>query len=168
MKWVLIAIGVLSSLIVLPVFVGSLLPMAHTATVEATVEAPLGSVWTAITDIDDYARWRPDVERTDDTETDPLRWTEVGGSGRLPMEVVDQRPEYYLVVRIVDDGLPFGGTWTYELYEHPDGTQLRITEDGQVRNPAYRFVSRFMIGHEATLRSFLGNLTADLGGSVHP
>ena len=58
--------------------------------------------------------------------------------------------------RIEDTNLPFGGSWTYELAPVGDSeTTLRITEDGEVYNPIFRFVSRFVMGHDATIRQYL-------------
>ncbi len=37
----------------------------------------------------------------------------------------------------------------------PNGTTLTITEDGEVYNPIFRFMSRFVFGHEATMATYL-------------
>jgi len=39
-----------------------------------------------------------------------------------------------------------------------EGTLLTITEDDEVYNPIYRFVSRFIIGHTQTIDSYLNDL----------
>jgi hypothetical protein len=66
-------------------------------------------------------------------------------------------PDRMLVGRIANTDLPFGGAWTYELTPAGEGlTTLRITEDGEVYNPIFRFVSRFVMGHEATMKQYLG------------
>jgi len=67
------------------------------------------------------------------------------------------------VTRIADPKLPFGGTWTYELSPAPERTSLRITEDGEVRNPVLRFVSRFVLGHTATIDRYLADLGRHVG-----
>jgi hypothetical protein len=38
-----------------------------------------------------------------------------------------------------------------------------ITENGEVYNPIFRFVSRFIMGHTATLDAYLKSLTTALG-----
>jgi hypothetical protein len=64
-----------------------------------------------------------------------------------------------LVGRIADTNLPFGGSWTYELTPGAVGqTKLTITEDGEVYNPIFRFVSRFVMGHEATINRYLSDV----------
>jgi len=54
--------------------------------------------------------------------------------------------------------LPLGGKWTYELRPVQGGTTLRITEDGEVFNPIFRFMSRFVFTHHRTIDRYLGDL----------
>jgi hypothetical protein len=58
--------------------------------------------------------------------------------------------------------LPFGGTWVYEIVPEGDSCTLTITEHGKVYNPLFRFVSRFIMGHTATIDSYLAALNAKL------
>ena len=69
-------------------------------------------------------------------------------------------------VRIADDTLPFGGTWTYELAPEGAGTRLTITEDGVVRNVVFRFLSRWVFSHTATLEKYLRALGRKFGEEV--
>ena len=43
------------------------------------------------------------------------------------------------------------------------GTALRITEDGEVYNPLFRFMSQFVFGHHATVDTFLTDLGRKFG-----
>ena len=42
------------------------------------------------------------------------------------------------------------------------GTRLTITERGEVYNPVFRFMSRFVFGHTASLDRFAESLRAHL------
>ena len=53
------------------------------------------------------------------------------------------------VTRIADESLPFGGSWTYRVVGNEKGCTLTIREDGEVYNPLFRFMSRFVFGHIA-------------------
>jgi hypothetical protein len=73
------------------------------------------------------------------------------------------------VTRIADPDLPFGGSWTYEIRAAEDGgSVVVITEDGEVRNPIFRFVSRFLFGHTATLDGYLRALGRKFSEDVTP
>jgi hypothetical protein len=69
-------------------------------------------------------------------------------------------------VRIADKDLPYGGQWTYELEPQGLQTALRITEDGEIYNPVFRFVSRFVMGHTATIDNYLRALASRTGDSI--
>jgi hypothetical protein len=55
------------------------------------------------------------------------------------------------------------GTWTFEFVPEGDGTRLTITERGEVYNPIFRFMSRFVFGHTATMDAFVENLGKRIG-----
>jgi hypothetical protein len=93
---------------------------------------------------------------------------EEGADGAILYEVDSAVPDRLLVTRIADRSLPFGGKWTYELIPSGDSTTLRITEDGEVYNPLFRFVSRFVMGHHATIDQYLGDLARKFGESTAP
>ena len=72
-----------------------------------------------------------------------------------------------LAVRIADRSLPFGGSWTYDVTPAPGGgSELRISEDGEIYNVIYRFVSRFFLGYTASMESYLRDLGAKFGQLV--
>ena len=78
-----------------------------------------------------------------------------------PYEIVEQAPPSRLVTRVAD-GLPYGGTWTFELAPEGGGTRLTITEHGEVYNPIFRVLARFVFGHAATMEAYLEDLAARL------
>jgi uncharacterized protein YndB with AHSA1/START domain len=169
MKWIRAAVGVVVGVILVVVIVGALLPKQHTATRAARYRQPPAVVWQAITDYDKFLRWRGSVERVEPLSEAGGKsgWVEyVKGVGRIPLEVTESVPPRRLVTLIVDPSLPFGGTWTYEIAPIEGGSVLRITEDGEVRNPIFRFVSRFIFGLRATMDQYLRDLGAKFGETV--
>jgi uncharacterized protein YndB with AHSA1/START domain len=157
MKTVLVVSAILVLLAIVVVAIGAMLPVKHVASRSATLPASPEAVWRLITDINGFPAWRSDVkavERLPDRDAKPV-WVEDTTSGRITLAVDRAEPPRLLVLRIADPDLPFGGTWTYEL--SPDGsrTVLKITENGEVYNPVFRFVSRFVFGHEGTIKGYL-------------
>jgi uncharacterized protein YndB with AHSA1/START domain len=153
MKWLLILAGVLVCVILIVLLIGYLLPVKHRATIALTVHASPNQVWERLTDIRNYPNWRKDVKSVEllsDSE-----WTEVDPHDhRLPFKIVSRDPDLRLVTRINGQHLPFGGTWEYRIGKGGDGTTVTITEDGEVYNPLFRFVSKFIMGHSATLKRY--------------
>jgi hypothetical protein len=73
-----------------------------------------------------------------------------------------------MVTRIADPEQPFGGTWTFELAPADGGTRLTITERGEVYNPIFRALGRFVFGHTATIDQYLRALGAAFGDALTP
>ena len=165
MKWALIVVAALVGLVALIALVGALLPQSHVVTVRRHYDQPPETVWAAITEVEAFPAWRSDV-----ASVQPLpqgegktRWREKSKHDALTFEVMERMPPARLVTRIADEGLPFGGTWSYELRPARGGTELAITENGEVYNPIFRFVSRFVMGHSASIEKFHQELASHLG-----
>ncbi len=160
MKWLLLAGSILVVIILVALVIGWSLPVKHSASRRATFAAPPEAVWTAITDVDAFPQWRSDVknvERLPDRDG-RASWVEDGSNGRIAFAVERSEPPRLLVSRIADPHLPFGGTWMYTLTPESGGTTLVITEDGEIYNPIFRVLSRFVFGYEATMASYLASL----------
>lgn len=170
MRWALIIVGVLVAAVLLVIVVGSMLPVAHVATRSARFTQPPEAVWAAITDVAAYPSWRTDVTKVDSlpAQDGHARWVEDAGGQRITYEVVESAAPRRLVVRIADRGLPFGGRWTYQITPADGGSELRITENGEVYNPLFRFMSRFIFGHGATMEQYLSGLGKRFGQPVTP
>ncbi len=163
MKWILVPLGIIVSIIAVVVVIGALLPREHTVTRAARFKEPPAAIWQAITDYNKFPEWRKGVERVEPKGG----WVEyVKGAGRIPLEIDESVPPRRLVVHIADPNLPFGGTWTYEIAPSGDGSTLRITENGTVSNPFFRFVSQVVFGLRATIDQYLKDLAAKFGENV--
>ena len=157
MKMLLLAGAVIVALVLLVLVVGWVLPVKHRASQSATLSATPEQVWRLITDVEAFPTWRTDVKsvtRLPD-RNGQMVWVEEGSNGRMTMAVERSEAPRQLVSRIADPDLPFGGTWTYVIAPAPNGTTLTVTEDGEVYNPLFRFMSRFVFGHEATMAAYL-------------
>ena len=168
MKWLLLILGVLVGLLALVALIGALLPKGHVATRAARFRQPPEAIWQALTDIEAMSSWRTDlksVKRLPDRNGLPA-WLEVSKFGEMPLEVVEWVPPRRLVARIADPKLSFGGTWTYEIASLDGESALRITENGEIYNPIFRFLSRFVFGHTATLEQYLKAFGRKFGQDV--
>ena len=53
---------------------------------------------------------------------------------------------------------PFGGRWLITLARAGDKTRVTIREEGFVKPPIFRVLSKYVFGHEATLTAYLKDL----------
>lgn len=155
MKWLLIVVLSLAGILLLIVAVGALLPQKHHVSRSIAVHQPMEVVWRLISG---PPNWRPDIRNYQELPPHEghRMWRETDKHDQtITYEAIESSPPRRLVTRIADPKLPFGGTWTYELAPGEGGCTLTITEDGEVYNPLFRFVSRFIVGHTATIDTYL-------------
>jgi uncharacterized protein YndB with AHSA1/START domain len=167
MRYVLIAIGVLVMLLLCVVLVGWSLPKHHRVTVKRAYAARPSALYALISDVRAYSSWRGDVTTVEmlSDEGGRPRWRETTRSGGPITYVMEESiPDRKLVARIADTNLPFGGAWTYELTPTgSEGAELAI-----VYNPIFRFVSRFVMGHTATIERYLDDLEKRFPAVITP
>lgn len=160
MKWIAIVVVVilcLAAIVAVAALVGSRLPRTHVASRERTLPVPPEAVWAAITGIDAFPSWRQDVkriERLPDRNGKPS-WIEHTRAGKITLVADRMDAPRTLVLRIADPDLPFGGAWTYGISPAPGGSRLTIVENGEVYNPLFRFMARFVFGYESTIGSYM-------------
>ena len=168
MKVLLIAVLGLGALIGAVAVIGALLPKRHVAVRRARYRQHPEAIWEAITNFVAFPSWRPDVKSV---EALPARdghvlFLEKGRNGDITMEIMEAVKPSRLVGRIADPELAFGGSWTYVISRADEATTLTITENGEVHNPIFRFVSRFVFGHQRSLDQYLVALGNKFGEKV--
>jgi uncharacterized protein YndB with AHSA1/START domain len=157
MRYVLIVVGVLLVAVLAVVIIGWRLPVAHVASSAVQLSASPESVFALISTPENFTSWRSDVKKVDvTTDKGVMRFREEGGNGPILFEITEKTPPRRFVTRIADKSLPFGGRWIYEITPTATGSELRVTEEGEVYNPIFRFVSRYVMGHTATIEAYLG------------
>jgi uncharacterized protein YndB with AHSA1/START domain len=170
MKWVLIIVGVLVVIATVVWAIGAAIPREHSASRMARYRQPPEKIWAAITDVESFPQWRKDmksVKRLPDVNGKPA-WVETHSTGEMPLVVEEWNPPQRLVMRIVDEKLPFGGTWTFEISVADGGATLRLTENGFVKPAIFRFLSKYIFGYTATMEEYLKDLGRKFGEDVTP
>ena len=134
MKWILRATVFVIALIAAIALTGYFLPVNHEASRSADFNKPPETVHALISDVKNYSQWWPENE--------------------VNVEVVENVPPTRFVTRIVGESA-FGGTWTMEIMPTPNGSRLTITERGEIYNPIFRTLAKFVFGHAGTMESCL-------------
>jgi hypothetical protein len=129
MKWILIAIAGLAALVALAAIIGATLPRNHVASRSLTLRRPPQEIWHVV--------------------------MQATAASSVPVDLVESDPPRRQVTRVKDTEKNFGGTWTITITPTASGGTLTITEEGWVGNPIFRFVSRYVMGHHATIDRML-------------
>lgn len=171
MKWMLIIGGIVVVLVLVVVLIGALLPRDHVASVSARINAPPTAVWSAIVQPEAFPTWRGDVRRVEmltSTANGPS-WREYTRNGALTMGIEQSEPPRRVVTRILDQNLPYGGVWEYDIAsDGGNDCRVTITERGWVSNPLFRFVSRFVLGQTSSMDAYLRSLGKHFGTEPTP
>src|SRR5882724_5664492 len=158
MKWIFIVAGLLILVIALIFIAGLLLPVSHTATVSSIIPMPATQAWTRLTDFSKYPEWRKNIKKVE--VSSPDKWTETDDhNDKIPYKMDLLETGRKLRTEIVGDKLTFGGYWIIELKTVNNDTEITITEYGKVFNPIFRALSKFVFGHDATIKNYLKYLT---------
>jgi uncharacterized protein YndB with AHSA1/START domain len=139
--------------------VGLMLPVEHVAAQSRWLSAPRDSVWRTITNVRSFPDWRRNLDSVELLEP-TLAWREFGDFGAITFRADALEPPDRFVARITDLDLGFGGRWIYTLADSAGGTTITIVEEGEITNPMFRTISRFVTGHEGTMEAFLDDLGA--------
>jgi hypothetical protein len=167
LKMLLALLGALVGGILVMLGIGAMLPKSHVVSRAITLRQSPEAVFAVISNFKGFATWRPDVQSVEllPKQGDHVRFRENSTQGAITYEVLEAASPTRLVTRIADPALPFGGSWIFQIAAAPGGCRLNITERGQVYNPLFRFVSRFVLGHTRTLDAYLRNLARHFGES---
>lgn len=142
MTWVIAVIAMLIVSVGVIALVGYFLPVSHEASRTAEFSRPPGQVHALVSNLKDYPAW----------------WPEAGSQ----VEIVESIPPTRFVTRIVGE-TAFGGTWTMDIVPTEKGSRLTITERGEISNPIFRTLARFVFGHTRTMESCLAAAQKRLG-----
>ncbi len=164
--WVVLVLGIVIGPFLLMTIIGLMLPKAHTAERSAELPVPPEQLWEIITDYEQAPSWRrgmKSIEPLPDHDGHKA-WKEQGRTGSMPFYVEKVDPPREYVTRIIDKGMPFGGSWTQTIEPTDNGAKITVREDGLVYNPLFRFLSRFLFGHHATMDAYLADLRKHVEG----
>lgn len=145
MRWLLRIVAALIAFVVALTLTGYSLPVDHEASRSAEFNKPPDAVFALVSDLNGYASW----------------WPEGAETG---VAVVESVPPSRFVTKIDEPDAPFGGTWTMEIAPTPTGSRLTITERGEIYNPLFRTLARFVFGYSSTIESCLEAAQRRLSG----
>jgi len=167
MKWVLLIVAVLVVVVGLAALIGAMLPLRHHASRKAAYRVSPDALYAVLAGPPD---WRTGIKTFGalPEQDGRKRWWEQDSHGqKVTFELVEDAPPRRMAVRIADKGLPFGGTWTFDIAAANGGSELRVAEDGEIYNVISRFMARFVFGYTGSIETYLKDLGAKFGQAVN-
>lgn len=159
-KWVLGALAILVVIGGAIYGIGAAQPREHVARAERLIDMPTDAVAARLRDVAAYPNWRSGVTVEIVSQTpEALDYVEIADGERIAYRRIEPWPGRF-VSTITDETLPFGGAWTITLEPRGAQTLVKIEENGEVRDPIYRFFARFVFGYTSSMEAFLAALAA--------
>ena len=170
MKIAAIVVGLLIVLIAGVVVVGFLLPKRHVVSRRASFRAAPERLFALIAGSQE---WRPDVQSCAMiVEPDGRQFQrETSKQGETILyQLEGTEAPHRIQRRIATENLPYGGSWSFTIEPSGAGgdarTMVQITEDGEVYNPIFRFVSKFILGQTHTIDAYLKAMASNVGEQI--
>jgi hypothetical protein len=159
-KVLLVIVGLLLVVILGVVVVGLLTPADHNVSRTLKTKQSPQAVWDAINDHANEQKWRDDVASVTaagEQNGKPV-WLETYKDGNtVKLATTLSSPPNRMIREIAEEG-PFSGRWEIDIIPTAGGSDVRITEIGNVPNPVFRFVSKYVIGHTSQMEKYLTSL----------
>lgn len=155
---VVVAAGLLASV------VGIFLPRRHVVSRSVPLDASPDEVYRTIRDVGTAPAWRTGIDRVEILEPADgrPRFRETARRDAVTYQIERDDPPRTFVTRIMNTDLGYSGAWTFDLVAAPSGSQLTITETGEVSNVLFRTISTLVIGHTRTIDAYLRDLDRHL------
>jgi len=168
LRIVLSIIGIVVFLGLAAFAIGATMPLDHVVSISGTVAAPPAKVFAIITNVASGPTWRHDVKSVEILPKDNFRdaWIEDLGSGEsmkfLALTTAVPGPNGKGERTVETKEADYGGTWDYDLSPGPtpNTTTLKITENGYITKPIYRFLMGYIYGPTSNLKQYMSDIQA--------
>jgi len=160
-----IVVLVIVALVAAFFIVAMLIPKHHIASVSRIVRGTPNDVYAIVRDVANAPQWR-EVQKVE--LLDATHFKEHAKHGVVTYEIVDDKPADTFATRIVDKDLGYSGSWTYRFAPENGGTRVTITENGEVSNLLFRFLSRFVFGYTGSMQKTLAALATKCDTAPRP
>lgn len=161
-----VLLGVVLFLWIVLWVVGSRLPAEHVTTRSMLLAQTPAAIWLVLTDFPQLPSWNPHVravERLPDRNGHPV-WRETYRNGAaLSLESREAVPPRRLVRVIVDEQLPFRGSWEITVEPAGVGSRVTLTERGEIARPLVRVMYHLFHDPVATADDYLQALAGRFG-----
>jgi len=153
MKIVIILLIVIVAVVIILAIIGRMLPVKHTASQTRSFQSSVDDVWKVASNMNEWKAWRSDLKKLEITSDSTFKADDVEYS------VSNAVPGRSFTTTIITKDLPYGGSWHYAFEKDGHGCKLTVVEMGEVYNPLFRSLSKFVFGHEGNLKAYMNCLT---------
>lgn len=160
-RTMIVAVISILAVIAIVAMIGLFLPKQREFVKQATLKSPPEKVFQVVTDVENQASWRNDVQKI--TIIDKNTWTEVPKEGTPITFKIKRKIENQLFEIEIIDPKSFNGYWVGTFEKAGTGTNVVFKEVVTIENPFFRIVSSLFIDLDKTMEVYLSNVKTKLG-----
>jgi hypothetical protein len=140
-KWILIFIGALILIVGIVYIIGLSMPVAHSVSSTAEINAPVDSIWNRITTFKDYPEWRKNITTVEATSED--EWIETDEhDDKVPYKLSILEDKRKIKTELTGNNGFYNGYWIIEISSSAsNSTTIKIIENGNVYNAFFRVMA---------------------------
>lgn len=161
MKRLLLILVPLVLIVAAPFALGALAPASFEIEVSREVDAERDEVFALLANLDEWVLWRrgyQDVEILEPREGEITRYRLTTEHETLTYAIVDFEENRSMTTCIAEEGVAFGGCWRLDFADSEGGTRITLSEKGHIDSLWYRFMARYVIGHDKYLDAFFDDI----------
>lgn len=136
---------------------GSVLPQDQAVIRGMFLKTPAEDVFAALTDYPGMRSWLgvEEVSHLEDRDGLPVWELKQENGHKMLLLVRESEAPRLLNLRLLDTPGLAGASWTFELIPQKEGTFVKLIQTGQLRSPAWRFLTHYILGPDLGMRQFL-------------
>ncbi len=170
MKWFFIVpVAVLFFGILFLVVLGLFQPIKHSVKRSMYLRQKPETVFSLLDNAAELPKWSSAIAKVeplpDENGKKVARFTLKWGNRQMIMKQLECHAPTRLVSQMSQESGPVLGTWTYEITPEKEGCRISLTEDGELKNPTFRAVTKLR-GSDATINQTLNDLAKRFGESA--
>jgi ribosome-associated toxin RatA of RatAB toxin-antitoxin module len=169
MKWMFIIGGIFVLTVLIVLVIGLLQPVKHSVTRSIRLKQKPEVVFALLDDMTNLPSWSSTVATVEPMPSNDgkavARCTLKWGHMQMVMTEIERTPPTRRVVEMAKENGTVLGTWTYEIVPDNDGCEVKLTEEGELKNPFFRVMAR-MRGLDANIVQTLRDLAKKYGESA--
>lgn len=152
---------------------GLVVPASHIVSKSTSFKISSKKLWHILTSVSEYPKWQPKIDaiNIDKVDLQENRIVFVEYSTRKKQTVITQHEiiPFRRLIRMINEDTTlsyqlnkkssFSGSWSFELTENEDNNaELKVTEQGIIKNPFTRVFHYFVLGYTYRLDRFFNDL----------
>lgn len=137
----------------------------HHVEAEAVYDRPADMVWQVMTDYASMPTWSPTISKAESLgvkDGKPAWHLEMKDGHFIDVSIDESAPHKLFRTTVLDTDTPYSGSWTLSLSAAGNKTAVKLTQEGTIKSPFWRFVTHYITGEDTAIKQTLAQTGEEL------